>query len=81
MVLDPAPARARPDEIFALCDYVTPNDFVEAGDVNANYFAHIPYQEDFNAENGTNLVSIAGVHAEPLGLYGGKQQDLSALGK
>ena len=67
-------------QIVELPDYVTPNTAVNDGEAFANYFAHIPYQEDFNAENGPNLVSIAGVHAEPLGLYGGKQADLTALG-
>ena len=66
--------------IIELPDYVTPNTAVNDGEAFANYFAHIPYQEDFNAENGTHLVSIAGVHVEPMGLYGGKQADLTALG-
>ena len=57
-----------------------PNSVVEAGDVFANYFAHQPYQDNFNAENGTHLVTIAGVHVEPMALYGGKQADLTALG-
>ena len=60
-------------------DYVTPNTMVDAGDVFANFFAHLPYQDDFNAQNGTNIVSIAGVHVEPMGLYAGKQADLAAL--
>jgi len=68
-------------EVKEVTDYVTPNQFVEAGDVFANYFAHQPYQDSFNAENGTHLVTIAGVHVEPMGLYAGKQADLSALGK
>ncbi len=67
-------------EIIVVDDYVTPNMMVDAGDVDANFFAHSPYQENFNEENGTNLVTIAGVHVEPMGLYGGKQSDLSALG-
>ncbi len=67
-------------EVKEVTDYVTPNQFVEAGDVFANYFAHQPYQDSFNAENGTHLVTIAGVHVEPMGLYAGKQTDLSALG-
>ena len=66
-------------EIVVVDDYVTPNMMTEAGDVFANYFAHIPYQEDFNAENGTTMTTIAGVHVEPMGIYGGKQADLSAL--
>ncbi len=67
-------------EIIEVTDYVTPNEFVEAGDVFANYFAHQPYQDNFNAENGTHLVTIAGVHVEPMALYGGQQADLTALG-
>ena len=67
-------------EVVEVTDYVTPNDFVEAGDVYANYFAHIPYQENFNQENGTHIAVIAAVHVEPMGLYGGKQTDLAALG-
>ena len=67
-------------EIVVVDDYVTPNTMVDAGDVFANYFAHQPYQDDFNAQNGTKLVTIAGVHVEPMGLYAGKQADLGALG-
>ena len=67
-------------EIVVVDDYVTPNTMVDAGDVFANYFAHQPYQDDFNAQNGTKLVTIAGVHVEPMGLYAGKQADLEALG-
>jgi len=67
-------------EVKEVTDYVTPNQFVEAGDVFANYFAHQPYQDSFNAENGTHLVTIAGVHVEPMGLYAGKQETLEALG-
>ena len=67
-------------EITIVDDYVTPNTMVDAGDVFAIYFAHQPYQDDFNAQNGTHLVTIAGVHVEPMGLYAGKQTDLSALG-
>ncbi|MCR5296815.1 MAG: hypothetical protein K6E17_05350 [Clostridiales bacterium] len=67
-------------EAIVVSDYVTPNQMVEAGDVFANFFAHQPYQDDFNAQNGTHLVTIAGVHVEPMGLYAGKQTDLGALG-
>ena len=67
-------------EIVVVDDYVTPNTMVDAGDVFANYFAHQPYQDNFNAENGTKIVTIAGVHVEPMGLYAGKQADLGALG-
>ena len=67
-------------EITVVDDYVTPNTAVNDGDAFANFFAHQPYQDDFNANNGTNLVTIAGVHVEPMGLYAGQLADLSALG-
>ena len=62
-------------------DYVVPNTVVDDGTVDANYFQHLPYLEDFNAEQGTHLVSIATIHVEPMGLYGGKQTSLDALKK
>ena len=67
-------------DITVVDDYVTPNTAVNDGDAFANFFAHQPYQDDFNAQNGTKLVIIAGVHVEPMGLYAGQQQDLAALG-
>ncbi len=60
-------------------DYVIPNDIVEDGTVDANYFQHKPYLDDFNAEKGTHIVSVAAIHVEPMGLYGGKQTTLDAL--
>ena len=62
-------------------DYVVPNTVVEDGTVDANYFQHLPYLEDFNKEQGTHIVSIATIHVEPMGLYGGKQTSLDALTK
>ena len=67
-------------EVTVVDDYVTPNTAVNDGDAFANFFAHQPYQDDFNANNGTNLVTIAGVHVEPMGLYAGQKADLEALG-
>ena len=67
-------------EVTVVDDYVTPNTAVNDGDAFANFFAHQPYQDDFNANNGTNLVTIAGVHVEPMGLYAGQQADLATLG-
>lgn len=66
-------------EIYEYSDYVLPNTVVEDGEVFANYFAHLPYQENFNAENGTHIVSVGAIHVEPMGLYAGKQADLTAL--
>ena len=60
-------------------DYVVPNTAVEEGAEDANYFQHVPYLENFNAENGTHLVSVAGVHIEPMGIYAGKTASLDAL--
>ena len=66
-------------DIQVFNDYVVPNTVVEDGTVDANYFQHTPYLDDFNAENGTHLVSVAAIHVEPMGLYGGKQTTLDAL--
>ncbi len=66
-------------DIQEYTDYVVPNNVVEDGTVDANYFQHTPYMEDFNAQNGTHLVAVAVIHVEPMGLYGGKQSDLGAL--
>ncbi len=60
-------------------DYVVPNTVVEDGTADANYFQHTPYLDDFNAEKGTHIVSVAAIHVEPMGLYGGKQTTLDAL--
>lgn len=60
-------------------DYVQPNNVVESGEIDANYFQHVPYLDDFNSQNGTHVVSVSAVHVEPLGIYGGKQTTLDAL--
>ena len=56
-------------EIVIFDDYVQPNLQLDAGDLDANYFQHIPYLENFNAENGTKLVALGAVHYEPMGIY------------
>ena len=66
-------------EIKEFTDYVQPNNVVESGEIDANYFQHVPYLDDFNAENGTHIVSVAQIHVEPLGIYGGKQTSLDAI--
>ena len=60
-------------------DYVLPNTALEDGDMDANYFQHQPYLDDFNAENGTHIVGVANVHFEPLGIYAGKTASLDEL--
>lgn len=57
-------------EIRVMDDYVTPNTALQQGDLDANYFQHLPYLNNFNAENGTTLVSAAAIHYEPFGVYG-----------
>ena len=66
-------------EIHEYGDYIVPNTAVEEGDEDANYFQHVPYLDNFNAENGTHLVSVAGVHVEPMGIYAGMTASLEEL--
>ena len=63
-------------EIKVYDDYVQPNLVVDSGDLDANYFQHTPYLDDFNTENKTNVVSVSAIHVEPLGIYGGKLSSL-----
>lgn len=66
-------------EIVEFTDYILPNTALDAGDLDANYFQHVPYLTKFNSENGTKLSSVLAVHFEPLGLYPGKSADLNGL--
>lgn len=66
-------------KVIEYTDYVQPNNVVDSGEVDANYFQHKPYLDDFNAENGTAVTTVSFVHVEPMGLYGGKQTSLDAL--
>lgn len=66
-------------EIVEFTDYVQPNTAVESGDLDANYFQHRPYLEDFNANNGTHIVPVADVHYEPYGMYPGKLSSLDQV--
>ncbi len=66
-------------EIKVFDDYVLPNTATEDGEILANYFQHQPYLTDFNAGNGTHLVSVASIHYEPFGLYAGTAKSLSEL--
>ena len=66
-------------EVTEFEDYVQPNLVVEGGDIDANYFQHVPYLDNFNEEKGTSLVSVAGIHYEPFGIYPGTKADLAAL--
>lgn len=66
-------------EIREFTDYVQPNLALDSGDLDANYFQHQPYLDDFNEKNGTKIVTIATVHYEPFGIYPGKTASLSDL--
>ena len=66
-------------EIVVFDDYVQPNRQLADGDLDANYFQHVPYLTGFNASNGTNLAVLGAVHYEPMGIYGGKTAALDAI--
>ena len=66
-------------EIKEYTDYVQPNLVVDDGEIDANYFQHVPYLKTFNEENGTKLVSVAMVHYEPFGIYAGTKSSLEEL--
>ena len=66
-------------QVTVFNDYVQPNEVVESGDFDANYFQHIPYLESFNKEKGTHLVNAGGIHYEPFGIYPGTKQSLDEL--
>lgn len=66
-------------EVVEFSDYVQPNLVTENGEVDANYFQHKPYLDNFNKEKGTHLVSVEGIHFEPFGLYPGKTKELKDL--
>ena len=66
-------------DIKVLQDYVTPNTLLDSGDLDANYFQHVPYLEDFNEKNHTDLSWIVKVHFEPMGIYSAKHGNLSKV--
>ena len=68
-------------EIIEYSDYVQPNVALENGDLDANYFQHFPYLEEFNKEHGTDLVSAGAIHYEPFGIYAGKTASIDKLAK
>lgn len=66
-------------EITVFDDYVQPMSVVESGEFEANYFAHVPYVDQFNAEQGTHIVNAGGIHYEPFGIYPGTKKALSEI--
>ena len=68
-------------EVKVFDDYVQPNNVVESGEFDANYFQHIPYLEQFNEEKGTHLAIAGKIHYEPFGIYPGTKKDLKDIAK
>lgn len=68
-------------EVKVFDDYVQPNNVVESGEFDANYFQHVPYLEQFNEEKGTHLVVVGKIHYEPFGIYPGTKKDLKDIAK
>lgn len=66
-------------EIIEYNDYILPNLATEDGELDANYFQHTPYLDDFNAQNGTHLIPVAAIHYEPFGIYAGKVSSLADI--
>lgn len=66
-------------EVTEFTDYIQPNEVVESGDIDANYFQHINYLNSYNEEKGTHLVNAGEIHYEPMGIYPGKESDLAAI--
>ncbi len=66
-------------KVVEFTDYVTPNKALEDGQIDANYFQHLPYLESFNQEQGTHLSNAGGVHIEPIALYSKKYKSISDI--
>jgi len=66
-------------EITVFDDYIIPNEVVESGEMDANYFQHVLYLNNFNTEKGTHLVNAGGIHFEPLGVYPGTKSALEEI--
>ncbi len=66
-------------EVMEFTDYVLPNTALEEGSIDANYFQHLPYMEQFNVEKGTHLVSAGSIHYEPFGVFAGTKKELSEI--
>ncbi|WP_342757002.1 MetQ/NlpA family ABC transporter substrate-binding protein [Kineothrix sedimenti] len=66
-------------QVTVFNDYVQPNEVVESGEFDANYFQHTPYLDSFNEEKGTHLVNVGEIHYEPLGIYAGTESDLANI--
>lgn len=79
LVKDDLKAQGYELEVKIFEDYVLPNDAVESGEIDANFFQHVPYMNQFNEEKGYHLVSAGGIHVEPLAVYSNKAKALSDI--
>ncbi|MBM6687392.1 metal ABC transporter substrate-binding protein [Collinsella tanakaei] len=66
-------------EVKEYTDYILPNQDVSAGEIDCNYFQHINYLNNYNEENGTDLVNVGKIHFEPMGVFAGKSDDLANI--
>jgi D-methionine transport system substrate-binding protein len=81
LVKDDLAAQGIDLQVVEFTDYVTPNTAVEEGEIDANFFQHIPYMESFNTDHGYHLVNAGGIHIEPLAIYSKKVSSLADLKK
>lgn len=79
LIVDDLKAQGYTLKVQEFTDYVTPNEAVEAGEIDANFFQHVPYMNSFNEERSYHLVSVAGIHVEPIALYSKKYSSLADL--
>ena len=79
LIVDDMAAQGYKLKVREFTDYVTPNEAVEAGEIDANFFQHVPYMDSFNEERGFHLKSVIGTHVEPLALYSKKYKKLADL--
>ncbi len=79
LVMDEMAAEGYVLEVKEFTDYVTPNDAVESGEIDANFFQHIPYMNSFNTEHGYHLVNAGGIHVEPIALYSAKYKNINEM--
>lgn len=79
LVVDDLAAEGITLKIVEFTDYVTPNKALEDGQIDANFFQHIPYLESFNEEQGYHLVNAGGIHIEPIALYSRKHASVGSL--
>jgi D-methionine transport system substrate-binding protein len=79
LIVDDLAASGYTLKVQEFTDYVTPNEALESGELDANFFQHIPYLESFNKERGFHLVNAGGIHVEPFALYSDRHASLKAL--